>query len=212
MSGASSRCSAVEHPLQTAARMHPLTFAMKRVFLRSVAINRIYTREHHLTPARFDMMVALWWGKNGTPQLLLRRQLGVRSPTVSRMLSSLQALGYLTREVYPPDRRQRWITLTPKGRALIDIAQGDLTFGPFGESVARALVSRDPDARAPTERALATARTLFTTIRQLASDTATLRYPSYLESGDRSPRYPVPYADDFPARKTAPPSAPPDPA
>jgi DNA-binding MarR family transcriptional regulator len=183
--------------------MHPITFGLKRLFLRSVAINRTYTRAYdRLTPARFDMLVGIAQGTNGRLQFGLRLSLDVRSPTVSRMLRSLEKLGYLWRMKYPPDRRHRWITLTAKGRAVIDDAQADLTLGPFGEAMARTIVSRRPDERKPTERALGRARRLLTTMRELTGDTAYLRYPSYLPTGKRSPEYPVPYAGEYPAWMT----------
>ena len=185
-------------------RMHPLTFGIKRMFLRSVAINREYTQQHRLTPARFDMLVAIRRGGDGIVQRVVRWQLGVRSPTVSRMMASLEKLGYIRRCKYPPDRRHRWVTLTPSGRALIDGAQDELTLGPWGECVARAMVSRHPNERAPTERAMAEARTMVSTIRELCSDTAALRYPADLPSGERSPNYPVPYADEWATWKAPP--------
>jgi DNA-binding MarR family transcriptional regulator len=180
--------------------MHPITFGLKRLFLRSVVINREYTRHHdRLTPARFDMLVGIAQGTNGRLQFGLRLSLAVRSPTVSRMLRSLEKLGYLWRMKYPPDRRHRWITLTAKGRAVIDNAQADLTLGPLGEEMARTIVSRRPDERKPTERALGRARRLLTTMRELTGDTAFLRYPSYLPTGRRSPQHPVPYPREYPA-------------
>ena len=185
--------------MQAVGGMHPLTFGMKRMFLRSVAINRDYTRHHHLTPARFDMLVAIRRGNSGVVQRSVRSQLDVRSPTVSRMMASLEKLGYIRRFKYPPDRRHRWVVLTDRGRQVIDAAQSDLTLGPFGEDVARRIVSRASDEREPTEKALADARTLFRTIRELAGDTARLRYPAYLASDERMPEHPVPYAGEHPA-------------
>ncbi len=178
--------------------MHPLIFGMKRMFLRSVAIQREYTGQHHLTPARFDMLVAIRRGGGGIVQRAVRWQLGVRSPTVSRMMASLEKLGYIRRWKYPPDRRHRWVALTEIGRKVIDMAQGDLTYGPFGEDVARRMVSQQPYEREPAERSLADARTMFHMVRENVSDTATLRYPSHLASGERSPDWDVPYPDDSP--------------
>jgi DNA-binding MarR family transcriptional regulator len=182
-----------------AGAMHPLTFGMKRMFLRSVAINRGFTKQHHLTPARFDMLVAIRHGRIGAIQRNVRWQLGVASPTVSRMMRSLEKLGYIRRCKYPPDRRHRWVTLTDVGRQVIDIAQGDLTYGPFGENVARGIVSRQADQRAPTEKAIAEARTLFRTIRYLSGDTAVLRYPPYFHSGERMPQHDVPFPGEHAA-------------
>ncbi len=185
--------------------MHPLIFGMKRMFLRSVAITRMYTGQHHLTPARFDMLVAIRRGGEGIVQRVARGQLGVRSPTVSRMMASLEKLGYIRRWKYPPDRRHRWVELTESGRQVIDAAQSDLTYGPFGENVGRALVSRRPEQREPTEKAIAAARTLFRTIRGLSGDTALLWYPAYLPSGERMPEHLVPYPGDPFARRESPP-------
>ncbi len=108
-------------------------------------------------------------------------------------MRSLEKLGYIRRCKYPPDRRHRLVTLTDEGRQVIDAAQGDLTYGPYGENVARALVSRQPDKREPTEKALAAARTLFRTIRGLAGDTALLWYPPYDRSDGRVPEHDIPY-------------------
>ena len=187
--------------------MHPLTFGMKRMFLRSVAINRGYTKQHQLTPARFDMLTAIRHGRVGAIQRVVRLQLGVESPTVSRMMASLEKLGYIRRCKLPEDRRHRWVTLTELGRQVIDAAQGDLIYGPFGESVARSLVSRQPDAREPTEKVIAETRTLFRTVRALAGDTARLRYPAYLASGERMPDHAVPYPGEHPPWLIAPPTA-----
>ncbi len=179
--------------------MHPLIFGMKRMFLRSVAITRMYTGQHHLTPARFDMLVAIRRRRGNAIQRVARGQLGVRSPTVSRMMASLEKLGYIRRWKYPPDRRHRWVELTESGRQVIDIAQSDLTYGPFGEDVARRMVSRQPYERAPPQQSLADARALFRTIRGLSGDGALLRYPPYLHSGERMPEHDVPYPGETPA-------------
>jgi DNA-binding MarR family transcriptional regulator len=188
--------------------MHPLTFGMKRMFLRSIAITREYTKEHHLTPARFDMMVAIRRGTGGIVQRIVRYQLHVSSPTVSRLMASLEKLGYIRRRKYPPDRRHRWVTLTELGKHVIDAAQGDLTYGPFGENVARAVVSREPDKPEPTEKALAAARLLFGTVRELSGDLALLRYPPYLRSGERMPEHRIPYPGEPFVWSPAPPAKP----
>jgi DNA-binding MarR family transcriptional regulator len=74
-----------------------------------------------LTPARFDMLYildALDPHRYGFFQRELCTLLGVTAPTVSRMLTSLQELGYVRRELDWEDGRRRVITLTPEGRAL----------------------------------------------------------------------------------------------
>jgi DNA-binding MarR family transcriptional regulator len=74
-----------------------------------------------ITPARFDMLRAVHMHGNeyGILQGDLRDLLGVSGPVVSRMLTSLEKLGYVWREIDEDDVRRRVITLTPEGRALV---------------------------------------------------------------------------------------------
>jgi DNA-binding MarR family transcriptional regulator len=75
-----------------------------------------------LTPARFDMLFVL---EACDPQRFGIRQadlctiLGVSGATVSRMLKSLDELGYVHRQLDEDDGRRRVISLTDDGRALI---------------------------------------------------------------------------------------------
>jgi DNA-binding MarR family transcriptional regulator len=74
-----------------------------------------------LTPARFDLLHILDAQdphRYGFFQRELCALLGVTAPTVSRMPTSLQGLGYIRRELDWEDGRRRVITLTPEGRAL----------------------------------------------------------------------------------------------
>jgi DNA-binding MarR family transcriptional regulator len=80
-----------------------------------------------LTAARFDMLCALLHdgGYDRYPhyeirQSDLRRELGVTAPVVSRMLRSLEELGWVTRSRRrDDDRRQRWVKLTDRGKEII---------------------------------------------------------------------------------------------
>ena len=58
------------------------------------------------------------------------------------------------------------------------------------------MVSLQPYEPESAEKDLADARTMFGTVRENVSDTATLRYPSHLASGERSPDWAVPYPCD----------------
>ena len=176
--------------------MSPLAFGIKRMFLRSNAIHFGFAKIHRLTPARVDMLTAIAKGKHGMVQYFCRSMLGVRSPTVSRMMRSLEKLGYITRRKYPPDRRHRWVTLTDLGREVVRCVEQDFTAGFVGEQLARQLVSRQPYQREPTEKALADARTMVRTVRALSGDHAWLCYPSYDGSGVRLPGSELPYGDD----------------
>ena len=100
--------------------MHQLLFSLKRTHLRSLAMQRHAIRPFPLTPARFDMLFALrkhvhTWFKQSD----LRRLLGYKSATMSRMAKSVEKLGYIEREVYPFDRRERLIRLTKEGAAIL---------------------------------------------------------------------------------------------
>jgi DNA-binding MarR family transcriptional regulator len=73
-------------------------------------------RDCALTPARFDLMFGLRKGR--VLQSELRRELGVSRPTVSRMLASLEGLGFVNR--WPEKRgRTRSVLLTQLGRAVL---------------------------------------------------------------------------------------------
>jgi DNA-binding MarR family transcriptional regulator len=106
--------------------MHAIFFSMKRAHQRALAASRALLfafRDDGLTPARFDMMFAIDRAPSyGITQKELRRVLGVTAPTVSRMLRSLQQLGFIARAVCRADRRHRLVSLTEAGRAILDDA------------------------------------------------------------------------------------------
>jgi DNA-binding MarR family transcriptional regulator len=96
--------------------MHALTFAIKRTFQGYLRITRPWFAHFKLTPARFDLLYAI----ERIParfilQSTLRRILGVTAATVSRMVSSLEALGFVTRSRCRVDARQRFVQLTERG-------------------------------------------------------------------------------------------------
>ena len=76
--------------------MNRLSFKVKRVFHRFVQLGVMMTRAYGLTPARFDLMLALECQRQKwVPHKDLRELLGVRSPTVSRMVTALVRKGLL---------------------------------------------------------------------------------------------------------------------
>ena len=96
--------------------MHAISFAIKRLQHRTLAIARRLLKGLVLTPARFDMLYAL--AHHGNRRLLqskLRRILGVSAPTVCRMAQSLESLGLIRREQDMLDKRQRIVWLTDLG-------------------------------------------------------------------------------------------------
>jgi len=96
--------------------MHAVFFGLKRAFHRSLALTRPLLARFDFTPARFDMLYAIHRFQYGLPQSALRRILGVTAPTVSRMLRSLEDLGFVVRaRPSAGDMRQRIVTLTMEG-------------------------------------------------------------------------------------------------
>ena len=100
--------------------MHSLFFGMKRAFQSTLRITRKALTRMGLTAARFDMLYAVLQSYDRRiRQSDLRRTLGVTAPTVSRMLASLEKLGFVRRERPHYDTRQRIVILTPAGRKRI---------------------------------------------------------------------------------------------
>jgi DNA-binding MarR family transcriptional regulator len=155
--------------------MNANIFGSKRVFLSAVRFARVQLKPlaDGLTAARFDMMYALTslvgpdpldFGHVGeVPEATrelgddyvferttlyqsdLRRLLGVSAPVVSRMLRSLEALGWVTRKrPMFGDQRQRQVTLTNVGLRLFRAAYKALS-GMVDAVVYRAICWRKHD-------------------------------------------------------------------
>jgi DNA-binding MarR family transcriptional regulator len=108
--------------------MNAITFATKRAFHGFLRVTRkpLRSLSPGLTAARFDMLYVLLTGKGTefflrgrTYQREVQRALGVSPPVVSRMLRSLEQLGWVVRKRCVTDGRQREVTLTPAGIACI---------------------------------------------------------------------------------------------
>jgi DNA-binding MarR family transcriptional regulator len=100
--------------------MNAIFFGLKRAFHGTLRIYRRALAQMGLTAARFDLLYAMTqFGSHGVLQNSLRRTLGVSAPTVSRMLGSLEELGFVRRERAAVDRRLRYVLLTPEGRRRI---------------------------------------------------------------------------------------------
>lgn len=70
-----------------------------------------------LHPGQDDLLRYLW-EVDGLTQAELVRRLGVESPTVTKMVSRLEAAGVVRRRAHPADRRSTQVWLTPTGRSL----------------------------------------------------------------------------------------------
>jgi DNA-binding MarR family transcriptional regulator len=100
--------------------MNAVMFGCKRAYYATLGLTRRSLAKMGLTAARFDLLYVVHsHGEQGALQSFLRRTLGVCASVVSRMLKSLEALGYVTRERWRFDTRQRQVSLTKVGRACI---------------------------------------------------------------------------------------------
>src|SRR5579863_9779963 len=108
--------------------MNAITFATKRAFHGFLRVTRkpLHSLSPGLTAARFDMLYVLLTGggtkfffHGRTQQREVQRALGVSAPVVSRMLRSLEQIGWVIRKRSETDRRQREVTLTQAGMACI---------------------------------------------------------------------------------------------
>ncbi len=99
--------------------MDDLFLGMKRAHLAANwwALHRL--KEFGVTPARLDLMRLIYERNYRCSQRDLRRRLGVARATISRMLRSLEKLGWIQREDDPHDRRTRMCVLTSEGRRVV---------------------------------------------------------------------------------------------
>jgi DNA-binding MarR family transcriptional regulator len=106
--------------------VHAIFFGLKRAYQSTLRLTRRCLALLGLTAARFDMLHAVKSAPYGSDQVSLSRVLGVTGATVSRMVTSLEELGLVSRTRIPTDRRRRWVELTELGRQVIERAEDDL--------------------------------------------------------------------------------------
>ena len=102
-----------------ALRMHNVFFGLKRAYHGTLRVTRRALARIGLTAARFDLLYILEKAGGEMPQRELQRALGVAASTVSRMLSSLEDLGMVDREIMLEDHRRTWVELTRVGRRYV---------------------------------------------------------------------------------------------
>ena len=101
--------------------MHAIAIATKRAHLRTTHHLKQYARAYGLTPARYDMLIAI----SRSPicfQTSLSRWFHVSRATVSRMLGALERLGLITRDKNR-GRGSRAVQLTDEGSRVIGDAK-----------------------------------------------------------------------------------------
>ncbi|HZU83118.1 MAG TPA: MarR family transcriptional regulator [Polyangiaceae bacterium] len=156
--------------------MNSILFGAKRAYQATLRFSGPLLARFGLTPARFDMLTVIERFPCGAPQSELREDLGVSAATISRMLRSLEELGFVEREREEGDRRRWIVELTEKGRELLRRATRLLT-RPVRRVIHEALVGveRRRDAWACMLE-MAQAEWLFQRLRDAFGDIAQLHY------------------------------------
>ena len=170
--------------------MHPLLFSFKRVFLRGTRFAAAFAKEFSLTPARYDMLIAIADSGDGIAQKDLRHVIGVSAPVICRMLYQLEALGLVWRHPHPSNRRWRWVRLTPRGATKYTIANSELMGpGSLVDQLVHAAVTHRPDDPRARRLGYAAATKVTHVVRERLGDEATLAYPLYSHRTDPSSPY-----------------------
>ena len=103
------------------------------------------------------------WEADGVTQRQLSAQAGLMEPTTYSALTAMEKLGYVERRKLPHSRKNVYVFLTPRGRAL------KAKLVPMAEEVNEVAIRG-----VPPEDVAATRRTLLTMIENLARDEAAL--------------------------------------
>lgn len=130
--------------------MDSVFFAVKQAHLAATCFGRRMLSRFGLTPARFDLLVAI--GCQGETQRQVRRVLGLARSTVSELVETVVRLG-LVKRTRAVDRRTWLLQCTPRGRELLDRAYAeciDSGFVPL--SIDRVLASDQPEIDTDTRR------------------------------------------------------------
>jgi DNA-binding MarR family transcriptional regulator len=95
--------------------------------LKVLHVTRGLLKGMGLTPARFDMMrIVELFRTSGVGQQRLQDALRVSAATVSRMVTSLAKLGYVTREKMEHDARRVRVLITELGLCRVYAARNEL--------------------------------------------------------------------------------------
>src|SRR4051794_34773593 len=87
-----------------------------RALVRALQVRLV---EHEVSFGHWSFLRVLW-EHDGITQRELSREAGVMEPTTFTALQALERLGYIERRQLPENRKNIYVHLTPKGRALKD--------------------------------------------------------------------------------------------
>ena len=176
--------------------MDAVMFSLKRAFHKSIEAGLALTDPFGLTPARFDLLHALVGPKRDgtrTRQCWLRRKLGVSAPTVSKMVTALEELGFVVR-LRDENGRSCGVQITEKGKERITRALHLLIDRGVAHRMARAWFPRDVlaphlNAKAALAAREATMKQIVDSLggmRRKLGDWATLQYPIVVSKARRA--------------------------
>ncbi len=92
----------------------------------------VFFKKYKVTAAQYNVLDVLDSSTGRVNQNYIGDQLVVSRSNVTGIVDRLEKLGYVTREGDPRDRRVKFVSLTAKGRDLIERA-GDDYFSALGE-------------------------------------------------------------------------------
>lgn len=128
-----------------------------RALVRALQVRLV---EHDVSFGHWTFLRVLW-ERDGLTQRELSREAGVMEPTTFTALQALERLGYIERRQMAGNRKNVYVHLTPKGRALKQ------KLVPLAEQVNRVAVSGVEPAQLAAARAV-----LLAVIENLARDEA----------------------------------------
>lgn len=105
--------------------MEAIFYATKRAHHSALKFGRAKLSPYGLTPARFDLLFLIAQRVVDNTQRALRIALGYARATISEMLASIEARGWIIRTRDTRDRRTHLVTLTAAGLALVNRAHDE---------------------------------------------------------------------------------------
>jgi DNA-binding MarR family transcriptional regulator len=136
--------------------MHRVWWGVHRASLCAIKVCKVMAKPFGLTPSRFHMLSAIAAEKvTWFPQRGLRELLGISAQTISRMLKSLVACGFIVKRVMEADRRRRELAFTRAGKEMFLRAFGTLVEGGLATHVAGRALTDLGWPSTPAERAAA---------------------------------------------------------
>ena len=111
--------------------MHAVTSLMR---VQQLVIGRLdaILKPHGLTFARYEALVLLVFSSRGSlPLGKMGERLQVHPTSITSIIRRLEAAGLVVRRAHPEDGRAVLAEITPKGRALVEVATKDLVAADF---------------------------------------------------------------------------------